>query len=307
MGVVIKATGVSVDPAIRGSIEHASAAAVACVDRAVLDAGRIDLLINTGVYRDSNMSEPAMAALIQKNVGMNLDYVEHPTGRPGLSFDLMNGACGVLNAVQVAAAFVTSGSAEYVLVLSGDAHPSNDPGEAGRAGFPYATLGAAMLLERACDDGAGFGTVHTATAHDHGPGAEGYTETSTMGLRGRRTVTVRQDDDYAPRLAELAAGTARACAEAEGIDLRETLLITSRPTPDFPARVAARLGVDEKAAVAAEGVAGDPHTSAVTLAHHQAVAAGRDRGYRQLLFVAAGAGLTSACAVYRNPEELPSR
>ena len=33
----------------------------------------------------------------------------------------MNGACGALNAVQVAGAFLETGSAEYVLVVSGDA------------------------------------------------------------------------------------------------------------------------------------------------------------------------------------------
>ncbi|WP_236700474.1 3-oxoacyl-[acyl-carrier-protein] synthase III C-terminal domain-containing protein [Allosalinactinospora lopnorensis] len=84
-------------------------------------------------------------------------------------------------------------------------------------------------------------------------------------------------------------------------------MVTSQPTPAFAAEVAARLGVGEDAAVTVTGVAGDPHTSAVPLAYHQAVAAGRDREFRQLLFVAVGAGLTSACAVYRHPEHSPVR
>jgi 3-oxoacyl-[acyl-carrier-protein] synthase III len=306
VGITITATAVSTDPRIHSSIEHAARTATECIDRAGLTADQIDLVINTGVYRDANMSEPAMAALIQKSAGLTLDYVKYPNS-PTFSFDLMNGACGVLNAVQVGAAFIEAGSAEHVLVLSGDAHPSNNPAEARRTGFPYATLGAALLLGRASDPGAGFGRVHTATAPDSGDGssAVGYVNTATMGTAGRRTITVRRGGDYADRLVALAADTARAYAADEGIDLSATLLVTSQPTPDFAARVAARLGVNEWATVAVEGISGDPHTSALTLAYHQAVAAGRDRAYGQVLFVAAGAGLTCACVVYRAPERLP--
>src|SRR5215207_9227112 len=114
MGTAIRATAVSTDPAVRSSIEHAAAAGRACLDNAGLYADQIDLLINTGVYRDANMAEPAMSALIQKHLGMNLDYVQHPTVTAGFSFDLMNGACGVVNAIQVGAAFLESGNAEYV-------------------------------------------------------------------------------------------------------------------------------------------------------------------------------------------------
>ncbi len=149
MGTAIRATAVSTDPAVRSSIAHASAAAQECLERAGVTPAQVDLLINVGVFRDSNMAEPAMSALIQKEVGMNLDFVRDPSPKAGFSFDLMNGACGALNAVQVAGAFLETGSAEYVLVVSGDAHPSTagTPHPAG-AEFPYATVGAAMLLER---------------------------------------------------------------------------------------------------------------------------------------------------------------
>ena len=88
MGTAIASTAVSTDPAIHSSIAHASTAATECLRRAGVRPEQVDLLINAGVYRDSNMAEPAMAALIQKNVGVNLDYVEDPN--PCFSFDLMN-------------------------------------------------------------------------------------------------------------------------------------------------------------------------------------------------------------------------
>ncbi len=293
MGTAIRSTAVSTDPGVGSSIAHASLAATDCLTRAGVRPDQVDLLINVGVYRDANMAEPAMSALIQKNVGVNLDYLR--SAAPAFSFDLMNGACGVLNAVQVAGAFLAAGDAEYALVVSGDAHPS---GRA-HADFPYATVGAAMLLTRAVDPGAGFGRVSTAISDDDAPGLVGYIDVDTVGVHGREKITVSRDADYADRLVELAAAEARRHSAAEGVDLARTLLVAAQPTPTFAADVARRLGIETQAVVTVENVDGDPHSSALTFAYHQAVAAGRADGYPQVLFLAAGAGLSVACSVYR--------
>ena len=297
MGTAITATAVSTDPAVRSSIQHASVAANVCLRSAGVRPEQIDLLINTGVYRDSNMAEPAMAALIQKNVGMNLDYIKDPVPHAGFSFDLMNGACGVLNAVQVAGAFLAAGNAEYALVVSSDAHPSGSTTPV--AGFPYATVGAAMLLHRTVDGETGFGSVHTAGSAEGTAGAAGYMDLPNAGTRGREVITIDRDADYTGRLVAFAAAQARRHAEAEGVDLARTLLIASQPTPTFGADVAGLLGIAPDAVVTVDGVDGDPHSSALTLAYHQAVASGQVTRYPQVLFLAAGAGLTAACSFYR--------
>jgi 3-oxoacyl-[acyl-carrier-protein] synthase-3 len=293
MPTAITSTAVSTDPHLTGSVAHASAAATACLERAGIHPDQVDLLINVGVYRDENIAEPAVSALIQKNVGTNLDYLR--SGRPALSFDLMNGACGVLNAVQVAGAFLDTGDAEFALIVSGDAHPSGrtDPD------FGYAAVGAAMLLSRTADAGTGFGRVGTAAADGGAPGVVGYIDLDAVGTHGRERITVDRDADYAERLVEFAAAEASRYAAAEGLDLSDTLLVAGQPTPTFAAELARRLGIPAAAVVTVQGVDGDPHSSALTLAYHQAVAAGQASAYPQALFVAAGAGLSVACAAYR--------
>ncbi|NBH06076.1 hypothetical protein [Amycolatopsis sp. SID8362] len=291
MSAVIKATAVSADPVVRSSVEHAAIAAAECLHRVGVNHDQVDILINTGVYRDANMVEPAMAAIIQKEVGMSLDYASGPTARPGFSFDLMNGACGLLNAVQIAQASFATGTAEHVLVVSGDVHPSTKDVE----GFPYATLGAAMLLARAVDRESGFGPVRTASAPG-AAGVRGYLDTAVMGTSGREQITVEQDEDYVPRLVELAAGLVADCAREEDVDLAEATLVCSRPSHDFGTLLADRVGVAKAAVVTADGVAGDPHSSALTLAYQQLDHA----DCAPLLFLAAGAGLSAACSVYRS-------
>lgn len=291
MPTAIMATAVSTDQQLGGSIAHASAAASACIERAGIHPDQVDLLINVGVYRDENMAEPAMAALVQKNVGTNLDYLI--SGRPTLSFDLMNGACGVLNAVQVAGAFLDTGDAEFALVVSGDAHPSGRPDPA----FGYATAGAAMLLSRSAD--SGFGRVGVATDDGDTPGVVGYIDLDAVGTHGREQVRVDREAGYTERLVEFAAVEAARFAAEEGLDLSGTLLVASQPTPVFAAELARRLGIAAPAVVTVQGVDGDPHSSALTFAYHQAVATGQATAYPRALFVAAGAGLSVACSVYR--------
>ena len=78
----------------------ADAAARACLAHAGKEPGDVDMLINAGVYREDNMGEPALAALIQEDIGASLG--QPPAGGRGtFSFDLINGTCGVISAIQL--------------------------------------------------------------------------------------------------------------------------------------------------------------------------------------------------------------
>ncbi|EFV13330.2 hypothetical protein [Segniliparus rugosus] len=295
MGVVIRSSAANADPDTLSSLERGSRAVAAAIAAAGLAPEAVGALINTGVYRDSNMVEPAMAALIQKKAGIGLEYA---TGAvPAFSFDLMNGAVGALNAVQVAQALLATGSARHVVIVSGDAHPSLDP--AAQDGFPFATVGAALLLQQTPGP-AGFGALQTASDNGAAP-PEGYLKPYEAGAGGRAVITVDRPADLAARLAPLAVRAARAVIAADGLDLDRTLVVSSRPTAEFAGSLAEALGVPAAAVVTARAEA-DPHTSAVPLAYHQAREAGLLDGARHLLFVAAGGGPTAAAIGYLLPE-----
>src|SRR5215469_15262038 len=83
-------------------------AARACLAEAGRHSDDIDMLINTGIYSEDHLGEPALAALIQEDIGAN--PVEPPGGGRGtFSFDLLNGSCGVLTAVQLESGLLQSG------------------------------------------------------------------------------------------------------------------------------------------------------------------------------------------------------
>ncbi len=303
MGVVITATGASHATDTASSVTHAARAARIALESANAATDSVGVLINTGVYRDSNMVEPAMAALIQKEVGIGLEYAEHDPR--SFSFDLMNGACGVLDAVEVAGALLATGSTGRVLVVAGDTHPSLAGADA-PADFAYATAGAALLLEHVPGPD-GFGTVAVELAD--GPVAvAGFGDLSTMGSTGRSKMTVERDDDAEQRLLDVAvAAGSRALSEyrttAGAEDAAGMVLIASQPTPGFRAALAEKLGVELLDDGVGEHVTGDTHTATLPLAYHHAAASGRLDGIRSIVMVAAGAGPSAAAAVYRIPED----
>ncbi|MGW3322195.1 hypothetical protein [Streptomyces virginiae] len=292
MGMVITAAATALPDrsAPASVVDLAGRAARGALARAQVPASSIGTLINVGVYREHNTFEPAMAALVQKEVGINLDYIADPEPAAGFSFDLMNGACGVLGAVQVGQALLDTGSTERLLITAADVHPGGDA--QGDADYPYADLAGALLLERSADPDAGFGPVRHYTA-DRPTDVEGYLDTATMGRHGRTTITVRRRPDHAVRRAEFAERAAADYAREFGIDLDETLVIGPSTTAD---------GL---------GAQGEPHTAAPVLGYLTAMDGARhddhdheddhpvERAYDQFLFVSVGAGPSAACALYR--------
>ncbi|MEV6661197.1 hypothetical protein [Nocardia fluminea] len=267
------------------SVGQAAEAARDALTGAGCSPEQVDALINVGVYRDANLVEPAVAALIQQAAGIGLDYRRGDV--PCLSFDLMNGACGVVNAVGVAASLLADLPTGHVVVVSGDAHPS------GRADaeFAFEPVGAALVLENSAE-AVGFGGVHVS-AGDVLPDPQGYVKLSAMGAEGRSSLTVELLTGTA-ELVEHATIAAREALAADDIEAGQVVLLCGKPTADFADELAARLGVG---AVVTDDFATDAHTSALTAAF----VAARDAGLaeRPLLFVAADGGPTAAAVTYR--------
>lgn len=297
MGAVIVATGISNDPSITRSIGNAAAAGTDCLAAAGVKPEQVDILINVGVYRDKNMVEPAMAALIQKEIGINLDFLRYPSPKTTFSFDLMNGACGILNGVQTAEALLQTGSAEFVLIVSSDAHPSGKPVPS----FPYIPVGAAMLLTRSENGGGGFGPVQSKSSLNEFVGLRGVLEINTGRTDGRERISLESHPEYEPMLLVFAESCVREYVMAQGIDLSRTLLVTSQAPARLGSVLASNLGMSEGAFVSLSDLGGTPHTSSLTLGYAKACAEGLISQYEQILFVAAGAGLSCSCAVYQFP------
>ncbi|WP_405161669.1 hypothetical protein OG203_35910 [Nocardia sp. NBC_01499] len=288
--IVAAATNTDLDTA--SYFELAARAARSCLERADVGVDEIGMLVNAGVFRDNNISEPAVSALIQKRIGLGLEY--QPGRVPVFSFDLMNGATGLLHAITAAECFLATGEVEYALLVAGDTHPSM---QRYIAGFPY-TTGAAALLLGSSPAAGGFGCLHTSeTTGTADPLA--WVALGEVGANGRSAMRVRHSNEDP---IELAAAAVRDCVTEEGLDGDDfaegrAVLLAPAPALGFRARLAEMLGLTPESVVGVASAVGDPYTAAPVHAYLNA----RDSGVLDtadtVLFLAAD-DASAACLAY---------
>lgn len=254
----------------------------------------VDLLINTGLYRDRNLGEPALAALIQEDVGSHPED-PHEDSHGTFSFDLGNGSCGVLSATQVADGFLRSGAIERALVVASDA----DPGYGMSKDFPFAPAGGAMLCTWT-DADQGFGKFYWSTKPDGGQAFR-----AVVGLEDKHNVLqFSGDGTRTETYAEAAAEAVQKCLEAENLTLDGVDVIVAAPgDAEFRAALAKRIGAKVSDIVAGGRKA---HTSTLLFGMHTAMKALRPGS--TALLVSAGAGVTAGAVLYRSaldPEAHP--
>ncbi|MGW5575179.1 hypothetical protein ACWEVD_28595 [Nocardia thailandica] len=245
-------------------------------------------MLSAAVVRDRNIVEPAFAALVQQRLGICPAY--QPGAVPTITFDVLDGGVGFLDAITVADAFLTAGDAHWALIFGGEAHPST---ETDVPGFRYSSTAAAMLLAAAPE--GGFGILHTAVRP--GPLAPHvFVDLLAAGADGRRSVTVLER----PCPADIAAEAVLACLDAEALDLADIDILCSTPAPDFGAQLLGRMNRKPAGFHTVATEFGDPNSAAPVFAWAAAEAAA-PRG-RIRLFVAAD-GPKAACLSYRPTRE----
>ena len=296
MATIIKASYAS-PSGLPSSIGMAVHAAEACLTQAGVGMQEIDLLINIGVFRDDNIIEPAMAPLIQKQLGMNLDPVSHDSiHRRTLSFDINDGECGFLTAVKVADAFFQSGSAKYALLVAGDIHPSKTD----HPDFPFQSVASAIVLAHTEEAGCGFSAFHCKTSANGSFGFSANVDLMANGLKSRECMTFTIDDQYHDQLSGFTSELIREVLQSGSIDPSDIdYIVTSQQMKGFGQTVARAAGLNGRSQVIdLYDQYGDAHTSTLAQCYHHLVGSGQLKKKDHILFIAAGSGLSAACSLY---------
>jgi len=267
------------------ALHLAVAAAKTCLQRAGREPDDVDLLINAGIYRDKNLAEPALAALIQEDIGAHPED-PHDDAHGTFSFDISNGTCGVLTALQIVDGFLRSHTINCALVVASDA----DPGHGMSEHFPISPVGAALLCDWS-DDDFGLGPVHWVNVPDDGENFR-----ATVGLEDARNV-LRFSESAAidEQFAAAGARAARSCLQEASLGLSDVDFIVAAPARHgYRAALATHLAVPvERITVADDEMM---HTASLVAALRSAAeelppGAG-------VLLIAAGAGVTAGAALY---------
>lgn len=283
-------------PLGRGALRLSDRAAKACLARAGRRAEEIDLIVNAGLYKDRSLAEPALASIIQEDVGANPGDRPRADRHGTFSFDVMNGGCGVLTAAQVVHTFVQAGAARLGLVVAADAVSA--PGQ----GIAFPPAGGAMLLAQ-CEGDAGFGAFALHTFPDRAGLFEARVAWQGPGVgargKGRNVLTIREDPAFGPECIACGAEVARAFLDAGRLRVQDVDLLVAGEYPlRFSDAVAQALGIDPERVARPPGKLAGAYTAGAIAALQGAMESGALERSHNVLFLTAGAGLTIGAALY---------
>jgi 3-oxoacyl-[acyl-carrier-protein] synthase III len=279
----------------------ADTAARACLKQSGKEPGDIDMLINAGVYREDNIGEPALAALIQEDIGANPG--QPPIGEHGtFSFDLINGTCGVLSAIRVEAGFLRSGVIRLGAIVTSDV----DPDLAGPGTAPFRPVGGAMLLDwdDSLDGFTDFGAETFPEYEDLFVSGlnweERHAHRAPRRAAGQSQMVIDERPGYQARLVDCAEEATRRFLRRLEMGMDEVDLLVPAPSSSgFVDALRLRLGVPgDRVAYVGEDLE-DGYTTGHIAALQAAIKSGRLGEARNTLMVAAGAGITVVLALYR--------
>jgi len=271
-----------------GSLKHAVVAGKRCLAASRYRPADVAVLVNAGVHRDGHVCEPAIACYVQHALGINIDF----HGRRTLSFDLLNGGVGMLNAAHLLTAQMLAGDLQAGMVVASEANGDRRPDPQST----FAASGAALLLDLSPRNGAGFGTFVFDTHEEH---ADLYTAVvSLKEPRGRLLIRRRAELEDA-----WVAGASAAVKEALSRDgLRPAdvdLVVPAQVSPSFLSRLPAAIGFPAEKVADFTASLPDTLTTSVFLALDRARAAGTLGPGRRTLLLACGSGVTVAAVTYR--------
>ena len=248
----------------------------------------LGLLINTGIYRDEHICEPAMAPFIQERIGANPGLADDG-GLGTFSFDLANGGCGLLNACHVADGLLASGDIGRALIVGSDVDPTPES----TRGYPFDPAGAALLLSR----GDGFERFLFESFAEHAELFE-----SRVDFEGDppcHTLNVHRNDGFLEACAHCCIRTVGALLEEAELFAADLDLMVCAPfPPGLSGLLAPELGIERERIVDSLGGFGVPHTAGLGISLSAAIQSGRFRMARRTLLLTVGAGITVGAALY---------
>lgn len=262
----------------------AVAAAKSCLRQARCPADAIDLLVNVGIYRDRNLGEPALAALIQQHVGAN-PHDPHSEAHGTFSFDVANGTCGVLTALQIVDGFFRARVIDCAMIVASDANPGFGMSQH----FPFSAVGSALLC-RWTDADYGLGSVHWSAAVDDGDSFR-----ASVGLYDARNVLrFSESAAFDVELARVSARAARSCLSQSSLGPDDLSMVIAAPgRRRYRAAMANLLAIPQSRVA----IADDPKMHTASLAAAFLDGNGPSTG-APVLLVAGAAGITAGAALY---------
>ena len=272
------------------SLELSCRAAERSLATSAYDRNAIELLIYSGVYRTDFVVEPAIAAMIAGQLGINdsFDSLDRPRT---FAFDVSNSSVGFLNACFLATQLIQGRKIHTAMVLAAEVENASLFRGARRGVTETAS---AMILDQS-PGGTGFGSFLFRSFTDY----VDLLACSVSSQAGAASLRVVKHPSLEEHYVECVLRVVPELLAVEGLDLSDiALFIPPQLSPGSIDELSAELKVDRDRFVHVSGGGEDLFTSSVPYALEAVRSRGLARPGDAGLIITAGAGIEVGCAIY---------
>ncbi len=271
----------------RGSVARAVEAGCLCLAAARRRPAEVGILIHAGVTRDRHVCEPANAAYIQRRLGINVEF----QGARTLSFDLVNGGCGMLDAAHVLCALLQDGTLRAGMVTASEGNVD----WRAKGDRPCPDSGAAILLESSPRPGTGFGSFAFRT-HDQYADMD-TTVVSLAEARGR--LLVRRAPGLEERWLEMAGLVVEEVLAKDGLNRSQVdRVVPAQISAGFLEQLPRAIGMPAERIADFSAALPDTLSTSEFLALQRELVLRPPLPGQTFLLLAFGSGLAAAAATY---------
>jgi 3-oxoacyl-[acyl-carrier-protein] synthase-3 len=292
MGTIIKSVGVA-RPFFRKRILSLTVQSVKhCLKHSEIDAQQIGILVNTSVYSENHLGEPALASLIQKKIHFNPICKKLLKGNSGkmFSFDLHNGGGGTIAAFQLIDGFLQTGEIQNGLIVAGDVKPVSGKTE----NFNYSPGAAAVLLSKV-NEKRGFDCFKCDTY----PGFINDLKSSINWDSGKFRFAVCQNNEFLNNCVSCAVTSIHRFFEEKNLNWEKIdLVITSQNPEGFISQFEKQTGIKNKV-VEVNGNS-NIYSAGLLFSLNKVFNTQRFLEAKNILFITVGAGITVSISLYKN-------
>ncbi|MBN1538549.1 MAG: hypothetical protein JW939_00255 [Candidatus Thermoplasmatota archaeon] len=285
----------------RSAIALSVRAARKSLKQARLEPSSLGVLINSSVYKDENIGEPAVAAFIQRDLGAN--PIPKGDAATTFSFDIIDGGCGLITGMEIIDGLISCGEIEHGIVVTSDVNPSSRY----TVGFKFRNSAAAVVLGRS-DVGSGFTKFRQYEYLEHHQDLRSNVtfrkdpRKNFMGVRRMRNIlTIEESKEFRPSAIDRTIESIDLFLEEAGIGISDIdLVIPSQYPVGLPQEVEKRTGIGHGKVVALPADNGILYSSGPGFALRRAMKEGLWARSENVLFLGVSPGLKVSIGLYRN-------
>lgn len=276
----------------KDSMEMLYRASTSCLKKSSYESSEIGLLIYSGVYRSGYLMEPAYAALLAGELGMNARVSESDNTKT-LAFDIFNSSVGFLNACHVAQQMIAAGNSKTVMIVASEIENNADS-------FPDKLVGicetaSALILDAPLTNNKGFARF---LFNYHEKSLNAYTSYYKP-EDANPYLHVAKDSNLESMYIEYILPAVHELLQKEGLDLNSIdKIFPPQISSDFISLLSEKLNVTRGKFIDVVGDGPDLFSSSLSYAFEYAVENELVKPGDTGLMIAVGSGIQVGCAIY---------